>query len=170
MNACKSLGLLFIAALMSLTSNAQTDTAFWFGAPAITAGHGNSPIIMRLSSYASPADILITMPANPSFAPIPVHLDPYSAFSANLTSFLNQIETKPVNTVLNNALKVVSTSNISAYYEMQGKPGASAFNPEIFALKGNISKGKAFMIPGQNRFANGNYTPVPKKWICSGSY
>ena len=162
MNACKSFGLLLISCLMSLASTAQTDTAFWFGAPAITSGHGNAPIIMRLSSYASPADILITMPANPNFAPIPVHLDPYSAFSANLTSFLNQIETKPVNTVLNNALKVSSTSNISAYYEMQGKPGPSAFNPEIFALKGNISKGKAFMIPGQNRFSNGNYTPIPK--------
>ncbi len=56
-----------------------------------------------------------------------------------------------------------STSNISAYYEMQGKPGASYFNPEIFALKGNISKGKAFMIPGQTRFANGSaYTPLPR--------
>lgn len=163
MNACKSLGLLFLAALMTLTSSAQTDTAFWFGAPAITAGHANAPILMRLSSYANPADIIISMPADPSFVPIPVHLDPYSAFSANLTSFINKIETKPSNTVLNNGIKVSSTSNISAYYEVQGKTGVNYFNPEIFALKGNISKGKAFMIPGQTRFGNGtNFTPLPR--------
>jgi len=163
MNASKSIGLLLISCLMSLASRAQTDTAFWFGAPAITVGHGNAPILMRLSSYADPADIIISMPADPSFVPIPVHLDPYSAFSANLTIFLNKIETKPSNTVLNNGLKVSSTSNISAYYEVQGKPANTYFNPEIFALKGNISKGKAFMIPGQTRFGNGTtYTPLPR--------
>jgi len=107
--------------LMSFFAKAQTDTCFWFGAPAISAGHANSPIVLRLSSYAQAADIVISMPANPSFSSYNIHLNPYSTASVDMTSQLNLVESKPENTKLNNGIKISSTNDISAYYEEVGK-------------------------------------------------
>ncbi len=163
MTITKQFAFIFLFCLVSLSIKAQTDTAFWFGAPAISSGHANSPIVIRLSSYDQPATVTISMPANPGFTPIVVSLAAYSAQSVDLTRFIGIVESKPENTVLNNALKITATNNISAYYEEQGvTPGGNVYNPEIFALKGNISKGLNFLIPGQNRFANGtSYNPLP---------
>lgn len=153
---------MFVLCFLSIKAKSQTDTTFWFGAPAISPGHANKPVVIRLSSYALASDVTISMPANPSFIPYSIHLNAYQASTIDLTSQIDLVETKPENTVLSNALKISATNKISAYYEVQGKVGATYFNPEIFALKGNISKGLNFMIPGQNRFANGsNYTPTP---------
>ena len=157
----KRLAILAFLCFVSLYSKAQTDTAFWFGAPAISSGHANSPIVFRLSSYAVASDVTISMPANPSFPQQVVHLNPYSATTIDLTGQINIVESKPENTVLNNALKISATNNISAYYEEEGITRGGYYNPEIFALKGNISKGTSFMIPGQNRFLNGGYVPQP---------
>ncbi|GAC1438193.1 MAG: hypothetical protein NVSMB63_01390 [Sediminibacterium sp.] len=80
----------------------------------------------------------------------------------DLTSQLDIIENKPANTILNYGIRISATAKISAYYEVEGKRGLNYFNPEIFSLKGAISKGWKFLIPGQTRFANGSYNPQPK--------
>ena len=133
----------------------QTDTSFWFAAPAVTVGHENKPIVFRMASYSQPADITISQPANPSFIPIQLHLNSNSAITYDLTTQLNQVENKPGNTILNYGIKISSTNNISAYYEV-GKTQ----NPEIFPLKGQIGMGLNFLIPMQTRFDNhAGHTP-----------
>lgn len=154
--------LLSFSFLFSISGFCQSDTSFWFAAPAITPGHSDTPIVFRLSSYAKPADITISQPANPSFQPYSIHLNQFSATTIDLTSQLASIENKPANTVLNYGIKISATEKISAYYEVVGKRGTNYNNPEIFSLKGGISKGLNFLIPGQTRFPNGGYTPQPK--------
>lgn len=156
MAVLKHFALLLIVCLISTKALAQTDTTFWFAAPAISVGHADRPIVMRLSSYASASTVTISEPANPSFVAIVVDLLPYSAKTIDLTNFIAQIESEPHNTVLNFGLKISATSNISAYYEVEGKAGSSYNNPELFPLKGAISKGLNFMIPGQLQFDNRN--------------
>ncbi|MEI6584528.1 MAG: PKD domain-containing protein, partial [Sediminibacterium sp.] len=154
MKALKRFVLFFLICLASTQAIAQTDTEFWFGAPAITASHADRPIVLRLSSYALAATVTISEPANASFTPIVVNLNAYSAQTIDLTSFIGSIESEPHNIVLNYGLKISATNIISAYYEVQGKSGASYNNPEIFALKGSTSKGLNFMIPGQLQYDN----------------
>ncbi|MBN8720620.1 MAG: gliding motility-associated C-terminal domain-containing protein [Sediminibacterium magnilacihabitans] len=148
--------------VISVGGHAQSDTSFWFAAPAVTPGHSDTPIVVRLSSYAQAADIIISQPANPSFQPYHIHLNPYAATTVDLTGQLEIIENKPANTVLNYGIRISATAKISAYYEVEGKRGTTYYNPEIFSLKGAISKGLQFMIPGQTRFPNGSYTPQPR--------
>ena len=139
----------------TLQSFSQTDTEFWFAAPAITPGHENKPIVLRMTSYDKPAVITISQPANASFTPIVINLNSNSTITKDLTTFLNAIETKPTGTAMNTGLKVTATANISAYYEV-----GNLFNPEIFTLKGNTAKGTNFIIPSQNQFDNRN-TIIP---------
>ena len=83
---------------------------------------------------------------------------------AELDIFLQQfeaekkeiIENKPSNTELNYGIRITATASISAYYEL-----ASANNPEIFPLKGNVSKGLDFIIPAQTRYNNQTYAVFP---------
>lgn len=164
MSYSKRLAILVFLCFVSLYTKAQTDTAFWFGAPAITAGHANKPIVIRFSAYDLPADIIVNMPANPSFQPIKFSLAAFSANTLDLTNFLSIIESKPENTTLQNGIKITATNNISAYYEVEGIGPYGYQNPEIFTLKGSTGKGTNFMIPGQNTFDNGpgyNFNPAP---------
>ncbi len=149
--------------VISVSGYAQSDTSFWFAAPAVTPGHSDTPIVVRLSSYAQVADITISQPANPSFQPYHIHLNPNAATTVDLTGQLDIIENKPANTILNYGINISATAKISAYYEVEGKRGTNYFNPEIFSLKGSISKGLNFLVPGQTRFANAtSYTPQPR--------
>ncbi len=148
--------------VISVNGYSQSDTSFWFAAPAVTPGHSDTPIVVRLSSYAQAADITISQPANPSFQPYHIHLNPNAAATVDLTDQLDIIENKPANTILNYGIRISATAKISAYYEVEGKKGTNYFNPEIFSLKGSISKGLNFLVPGQTRFANAtSYTPQP---------
>ena len=146
---------IIIGLVATLQSFSQTDTEFWFAAPAITPGHENKPIVLRMTSYDKPAVITIAQPANASFTPIVINLNSNSTITKDLTTFLNAIETKPTGTAMNTGLKVTATANISAYYEV-----GNLFNPEIFTLKGNTAKGNSFIIPSQNQFDNRN-TIIP---------
>ncbi len=128
---------------------AQIDTSFWFAAPAISPGHENAPIVFRFATMQNPAQITITQPANTSFAPYVINIAANSAATVDLTSQINQIESKPQNTVLKYGIKISATESISAYYEV-GK----SKNPEIFPLKGKTAMGLNFLIPSQTLFGN----------------
>lgn len=150
----KRIILLFMVLSISCIVKAQTDTVFWFAAPAITPSHGNAPISIRFSAYASAADITVSMPANPSFLPITFSLNANTSVTKDLTTFLNVLESKPENIVLRTGLKITATNNISAYYEVDGVNNGNYLNPEIFNFKGAAGLGTKFMIPGQNTFDN----------------
>lgn len=153
----RKLFYIIIGLFLSIQNYAQTDTEFWFAAPAITPGHENKPIVLRMTSYSKPAIVTISQPANPAFEPIVINLNSNSTITRDITSFLNSIETKPSGTVVNSGLKISATANISAYYEV-----GTFYNPEIFPLKGSNAKGNNFIIPSQMDFVNqGSIIPIP---------
>ena len=129
---------------------AQTDTNFWFAAPEVINAHGDRPIFLRIASLDQPAVISISEPANNAFATINFNLAANSSKSIDLTPFIDLIEDKPVNQVLNFGLFISSTAKITAYYEVD-----NPINPEIFALKGKNALGTEFFTPFQNFTNNG---------------
>ncbi|MBC7652115.1 MAG: hypothetical protein H7101_10240, partial [Deinococcales bacterium] len=117
MTYCKHFFVLLIAIICCSTGHTQVDTSFWFAAPAITPGHENKPIVVRMATYSQAADIVISQPANASFIPYTTHLNSNSAITIDLTNQIDLIENKPGNTIKNYGLKITATANISAYYE-----------------------------------------------------
>jgi len=140
---------------------AQTDTEFWFAAPEVSYHIRplDRPVYLRFASYEKEATIVVSQPANPNFQPIEVYIASYSFSTLDLTGFIDIIETKPPNQVLNTGLRVQSSSPISCYYELSG----SGSNPDIFTLKGQNALGKTFFVPGQTQWPNYEvYDPLPK--------
>lgn len=149
--------ILFLVLLFnSFQIFAQGYKEFWFVAPEVYEAHGDRPIWMRISTTADTAQITLRQPASSSFTPIQEVINPNSTLSINLTSWIDSIEDKPANTVLNYGLQLTSNSPVDAYYEE-----ASTNNPEIFTLKGKNALGTEFYIDGQNNYRNhwdANYT------------
>ncbi len=149
--------------LFSLLFNnlfSQTDSVFWFAAPAITydpnSNHTNRPIIIRITAFEKPATVSITEPANPSFSSITLNVAANSSVSYDLTNQIDKIESKPANQVLNYGLQITSSALVTAYYEEN-----SQFNPEMFVLKGNNALGTNFFIPAQNIMNNWGFYALP---------
>jgi gliding motility-associated-like protein len=135
-------------------SFAQTDTSFWFAAPEVCLGNFvpylDRPVRFVVSSYSTPATVTISQPANPGFTPIVVNIPANNYSSIDLSTWLNTVECKPANTVLNYGFHISSTTVITVYYEVVS-PGN---NPEIFPLKGKNALGVNFFIPSQKQFEN----------------
>ncbi len=148
--------LALIGIVLFTSIQAQSDREFWFAAPEVTSQHSDNPIFLRFTTYAKDAIITIDQPANASFTPIIINLVANSTYSLPFTAYKEIIENKPSNTELNYGIRITATASISAYYEL-----ASANNPEIFPLKGNVSKGLDFIIPGQTRYYNQTYVTFP---------
>ncbi|MGF1533603.1 MAG: LamG-like jellyroll fold domain-containing protein [Bernardetiaceae bacterium] len=136
-------------------ASAQTDRQFWFAAPDVTSGHGDSPVQIRLAAFNNAAAVTISQPANPAFAPILVNVPASTAINVDLTAFLANIET-PHNTISSTGILVESTELITAYYEVN-----RGNNPDIFALKGRNGLGTAFRLPLQRHWDTGPYDPRP---------
>ena len=128
---------------------AQQDTEFWFVAPEVSASHGDSPIKMIFSTQDLPAEVTISQPANPAFAPISINIAPNATFSQDLTSRKSQIENNPADQVNLYGIFVQSDNPVTAYYEV-----ASSVNPDIYPLKGRNAIGIDFMVPSQDDFKN----------------
>jgi len=133
----------------------QQDTAFWFAAPEISSAEGDTPIKLRLLSYTSPATVTISQPANVLFTPIVVNLGVNSNDSVDLTPFLASVESPGADVASNNGLKITSTSNITAYYEL-----SAAGNKELFSLKGSKGLGTEFYTPFQSYWDNSVVAPA----------
>ena len=166
--------LLFIAilAFWGINSTAQIDQEFWFAPPDLTQGtqgeiNGNAfrdrPIQVVVSSINEPAQVTLWQPGNLSFIPITVNLGVASTQTINLTQWINQIETRFVDSVMNTGILIRSTAPITAYYEL----GAAA-NRDLIALKGKNANGFKFYTPFQTLWENdislgGNpYIPAPR--------
>jgi gliding motility-associated-like protein len=155
----KNLSLLFIAFLSLFITNvqAQIDTRFWFAAPEVTESHADRPIFVRVSTFDQAAVVTISQPANPSFNTITQNVAANATASINLSNFIDIIENKPENTVLNYGLLIESSTPVTAYYEVN-----PINNPDIFALKGNNALGTDFYIPMQTFFPIGAYPIQPR--------
>ena len=143
---------LFLSATFQIS--AQLDTVFWFVAPEVAQQHGDRPIVFRFATLANPATITISQPANPLFPTQVLNLAANSAQTLDLTLWIDIVENKPANTVLNYGFKISATANITAYYEVNP---TCACNPDIFSLKGKNSVGTSFLTPFQNFLNNASY-------------
>ena len=147
-------------AVCGISAAGQTDTEFWFAAPEVSETppyNLDRPVYLRATAYARAAVVTITQPAGvmpPQTATVP----PNSTVSVNLTPWLNSIECRPADVVLNSGLKITATEPVTIYYE-----AASLTNPEAFILKGRTALGTDFWIPSQNFVRNNVGTNPPAR-------
>ncbi|MEI6898759.1 MAG: PKD-like domain-containing protein, partial [Bacteroidota bacterium] len=141
----------------------QTDTEYWFVAPEVSKNGGSNfdiPIYLRISTYGQASTVTVSEPANPAFVPIIVNIPLNGFATVDLSPFLDMVENKPANAILNYGIHITATEPVSIYYEV-----ASTYcgcNPELFTLKGKNAIGTYFIIPTQNFFSNsGSYSPTP---------
>jgi len=142
---------------------AQTDTEFWFAAPEVTAGHGDRPIYIRMTAQQTAANVIVDIPANPSFTPRTVQIPARSSATINLTGFIALIENGNSFTIENKGIHIVSDQLINAYYEVDEE-----FNPDIFTLKGQNALGTHFISPNQSYLGNNTnygFNPPPFSYI-----
>ncbi len=149
----------FLLIFYSVSLIGQIDTEFWFAAPEVSPDLNsfNIPIVFRISTLDRAANVVIDQPANPGFAPIAIDIAANSTQTVDLSSFIDLIENKPANEVLNKGIRILASSNVSIYYEV-----VSSYcncNPEIFTLKGKNALGTYFFTPFQNILYN-SYTPT----------
>lgn len=151
-------------------ANAQTDTVFWFAASEISElggsfPPGDRPIVFRLITGNQTTHVVISQPAAGGMPIKDITVPPNTTETVDLTNWINNIETKPANTVLNYGLKIVSDYPISAYYQnISGGTTGSINNPEVYTLKGQNALGTDFWIAVQDKMSNDSVrdTPMPK--------
>ena len=153
----KSLFSLVLAGYFLLANSAftQQDNIFWFAAPDVSSAAGQSPIGLKLLSYANPATVTIDQPANGAFVPIVVNLAANSVSSVDLTPFITSIESPSANAINNNGIRIQSTEIITAYYEL-----SAANNKEILSLKGQKGLGINYYTPFQKFWNNAVIAPA----------
>lgn len=158
---------------ISISLSAQIDQEFWFAPPDLTQGtqgeiNGGAfrdrPIRVVISTLTDAAQVTILQPANLiGFPAIVVNLAANSTQTVNLTSFIDQIETRTPDSVMNTGILVRSTAPITAYYEL-----GAANNKDIIALKGKNANGTLFFTPFQTFWENARtlggspYIPQPR--------
>ncbi len=163
----KNIRYLFIilCCLFTSTTQAQIDTLFWFAAPEVSqdgvANDFDRPIVLRMTAFTQAATVTISQPACIGCMPVQtLNIPAGTTTSLDLTLWIDSIENKPANTVLNYGLKISSTTPISVYYHEVST--TCICNPEFFVLKGQNAMGTDFWIPSQNFLDNDpNYTPTP---------
>lgn len=148
--------LAFLASIIVFHCSAQVDTEFWFAPPEITSGHGDLPLILRVSAQSQPATVRVFQPARANIELANFSIAANTTQVINLSAHQRALETNVTNTVMKTGLHIISTSPITAYYEE-----GSFFNAEIFILKGRNAIGKRFFIAAQNFFDNSDeYVPA----------
>ncbi len=139
----------------STIAHSQADTSFWFAAPELLNSFAGSsqedrPIVLNISSYDQAATVTVSQPASGGMPTQTFTINPNTNYSIDLTNWIDNIECKPANAILNNGLKISSTAKISVYYEVN----ANGTNPDLFSLKGKNALGTNFWISSQTIFSN----------------
>jgi len=146
-----------VCLLVSLNGYTQIDTEFWFAPPEVTAGHGDRPVFLRLSTLAEAAVVRVLQPGRGAVQIAVANIPANTTQTIDLTSQLINLETLLAATVMRTGIRILSTAPITAYYEV-----GAQFNSDIFALKGRNALGNRFVIPAQNFYDNsGDYSPYP---------
>lgn len=148
--------IIFLSVLILLSffqTFGQVGREFWFVAPDVTSGHGDSPVLFRFTTFDQKANVRISMPANADFTPISLEVD------ANTQEFreINKtiIENRPSDKVNNKGILITSDVDITVYYEV-----ANSVNPDKFTLKGENGLGTEFYIPSQHLYRNQPLSPI----------
>ena len=149
--------LLVVVCSATFPCFSQVDTEFWFAPPEVTQGHGDRPVYIRISTLDQPANIQVLLPAKGNLQIAQVNAAANTTQTIDLTNQLSLLETYEPAKVLQTGIRIISSSPVTAYYEV-GAP----FNAEIFALKGKNALGNKFVIPVQDYYHNStDYFPTP---------
>lgn len=155
----KVISTLFVLSISILTQ-AQTGQEFWFVAPDVIEGHGDSPIVFRITALDEAATVMITMPANPDFTEQILTLSAYEQgkFSYSDRDDLDEIENFDADEVNSKGILIISDADINVYYEV-----ANTSNPDKFTLKGENALGTEFYVSSQTDYKNktGKYDDDP---------
>lgn len=159
MNWLRKTILLTCFFIATLSSFAQIDTEFWFAAPDISSSTGlDRPAFLRIASFKDAGTVTISQPAGGGLPTQVINLPANSSASIDLTAWLSAVECGPGNTVQNKGIRIVSTAQISVYYEVNH----TSRNPELFVLKGKNALGNDFFISSQNAGSNTSlHNPLP---------
>lgn len=147
----KSLLILLFLMLIFGGLQAQIDTVFWFAAPDREINHHQTPIQFCFTTYEAAATITVEQPTNSAFPTTSFTVPAGSFYVLDVSNWVEDIESKPANTVLNRGFHISSTEFISCYYECVGN------NSEMYTLKGSSGLGTDFLVPMQVAF-NSNYS------------
>ena len=88
MNIKNKLFLALILLFQAEVSFGQQDTIFWFAAPEVSSAENDNPIYLNLTTYADPAQVTISQPANVAFTDIVVNVLAGSSSVVDLSAFL----------------------------------------------------------------------------------
>jgi gliding motility-associated-like protein len=144
--------------MATIVSSAQVGREFWFVAPDITSGHGDEPLVFRITTADLPAVVTVSMPANSSFAPVNLTIPANTHYTHTVAKAT--VENRPSNRVNNKGVLISSNTDITVYYEV-----ANGVNPDKFTLKGHNALGTDFLIPSQNEFRNRDLSPIADEKI-----
>lgn len=149
----KKKSLLFSILLIVMLGGlrAQIDTVFWFAPPDLEIAHQQTPIQFCFTTYGSAATITVEQPTNIAFPTTTFTVPADSFYVFDVSNWVDAIETKPANTVLNRGFRISSTAYISCYYESVGN------NSEMYTLKGSSGLGTDFLVPMQSSFNSNDY-------------
>lgn len=152
--------LLLFSVLGTSALFAQRDDLFWFAVPEVTRSSANwdRPIVLRITSYNEATDVTVSLPVYTDVLDSTFTVPAGTLYTFNLTPWIDSLENRPADTILNRGLKITSTAPVSIYYEVVSEQ--CDCQPEIFALKGTSALGKEFLIPMQNYVAN-SQSPQP---------
>lgn len=144
--------ILLLSLIVTTVVSAQRDTAFWFAVPEADATHADRPIILRLTSFEDSTDVRISLPADSSFHAIEFTMGEDELRSEDLTDYIDLLECKHADSILNNGLFIESSRPIRAIYDLVASDGSGwgAQNSDFFTLKGNYALGTNFYLPFQN--------------------
>ncbi len=142
--------LFFISILLGfVTYNVygQIDQEFWFVAPDVCVENGDDPVILRITTFDSDANVKVLLPAENNKELASFHISANSQYSIELNK--DDIENSPSTNINNKGLYITSDADVSVYYEVSNE-----YNSEKFILKGDNALGKDFFIPSQNIYEN----------------
>ncbi|WP_430810186.1 MULTISPECIES: T9SS type B sorting domain-containing protein [unclassified Carboxylicivirga] len=134
-------------------AQAQVGREFWFAAPDVSSGHGDDPIVFRITAIEQDANITVSMPADGGRIISQVRVAAKTQQRIDLDK--DMVENHPSDQVNNKGILITSDADITAYYEV-----ANGVNPDKFTLKGHNGIGNEFFIPSQNTFRNKPLNPI----------
>ncbi|GEM_PF-1157929 len=147
----KGFCILCLFILFIFSSNAQVGREFWFVAPDVTSGHGDKPIVFRITAIDSDANVTVSIP---STGTVITNTTIGAKTQQRIDLDKNVVENIPSNTVNNKGILITSDADITVYYEV-----ANGVNPDKFTLKGPNGIGREFFVPSQNSFRNKPLSP-----------
>lgn len=137
--------------LFSLLMWAQRDTTFWVAVPSLAEHSSDASLRLYIFTEDAPAEVVVSMPADSSFAPQVLHVAPHThvdwLLARDYADYLRRIAA-PADVVSNRGLHIAASAPVTCYCQLTG------VNGEAFVPRGAIALGTDFRVAMQNRYPN----------------